>query len=379
MMVAGEASGDVAGGQLLQELKAAQPGLRAVGVGGRYMREAGLEALDDISHLAVIGFVEVAGAAVRLRRLSRRLVEHMRSEKPAALVLIDYPGFNLRLAKRARALGVRVVYYISPQVWAWGANRIPLIARLVDRMIVVFPFEKELYEKTGLDVDFVGHPLLDRLPAVNDRGAARAELGISGEGPVIGLLPGSRKREVRTHLPVMLRAARLVVEKRPDCAFVLPCADPLSRELFDSELQRLGEGLQVSVVRGKTHEAIIASDMVLVASGTATLECACLERPMLIIYRVSLLTWLFVKPLIRLPYIGLVNIVAGRRIVPEFLQFDARPGEIAGRALEMLGDAWERELTVGALREVRRALGEPGASRRAARAVLSAMGGDDDG
>ncbi len=358
---------------MLQALRDECPGLRATGVGGGCMQQAGLDVLADISHLAVIGFIEVAGAALRLRRVARSLVKHMERERPDALILIDYPGFNLRLAKRARAEGIRVIYYISPQVWAWGANRIPLIARLVDKMLVVFPFEKELHARTGLDVEFVGHPLLDRLPADTDRARARGALDIPAEGCVIGLLPGSRAREVRAHLPVMLGAARVIEDDQPGCRFIIPCADPLEQEFCEEQVRRHGAGLDVLVVKGKTHEAILAANLVLVASGTATIESACLRRPMIVIYRVSFLTWLVVRSLIRLPDIGLVNIVAGKRIVPEFLQYDAKPYKIGARALQLLEDRVARNRMESALDEVRVRLGKPGASRRAALAVLAAI------
>lgn len=375
MMVAGEASGDLHGGNLIRNLSAKRPQVRVRGVGGANMAAAGAEIMFDIRKLSVVGFVEVVRSLERIHRVYRRLCRSLREDPPDALVLIDYPGFNLRLAAFASSLGIPVVYYISPQVWAWGAGRTKRMRQTVDKMIVVFDFEADLYREQGIDVEFVGHPLLDSMDESVPVSEVRSTLCLSEEGPVVGLLPGSRDVEVGAILPAMLRAAELIGRSRPNVQFVIPCAPTVHRGRIQAVADRLG--VAVKVFQGRTHDVMRVADLLLVASGTATLEAAIWGAPMVVVYKVSFLTWLAAKSLVRIDNIGLVNVVAGRRIVPELVQYDATPERIAKEALSILGDGARRGEIEAEYQQVRGRLGGPGASERAADAVLGFLDARD--
>ena len=371
MLVAGEASGDLHGANLVKALRQLSPDLEISAIGGEKMQAAGAKILFDIDRMAIVGFAEVLSQFRRLRQIFLKTGRIISTRKFDALILIDYPGFNLRLAAylRKKKIEFPIIYYISPQVWAWGRGRVKRIAELVDKMLVVFPFETEIYRARGLPVEFVGHPLLDVIGEGEAGGKLAADLDISPSKPLIGLLPGSRRQEVMRLLPLMLKAAKLMKKER-DLRFILPRASTISSQEIDSFLS---PDLEVKVVTGKTYPVMASADLLLVASGTATLEAACLGTPMLIVYKVSFLSWLVTKPLIKIPHLGLVNVVAGRKVVPEFLQFAAQPGRIAAAALSLLEDKDRRELMKEDLKAVRAKLGRPGASQRAARQVLEMM------
>ena len=374
MLVAGEASGDLHGANLVKALRHLSPDLEILGIGGAKMKEAGVKVLFDINQMAIVGFAEVLSQFKRLRGVFLKTCQIISAQKLDALVLIDYPGFNLRLAAhlRKRKMELPIIYYISPQVWAWGGGRVKRIAKLVDRMLVVFPFEREIYRAKGLPVEFVGHPLLDIIgEEETKREEIAADLDISLSKPLVGLLPGSRRQEVMRLLPLMLKAAKLM-KKEKDLQFILPRASTISSKEIHSLLTPDSE---VRVVTERTYRVMASADLLLVASGTATLEAACLGTPMLIVYKVSFLSWLVTKPLIKIPHLGLVNVVAGRKVVPEFLQFQAQPGRIAAAALSLLEDKNRRELMKEDLKAIRAKLGQPGASQRAARLVLEMMEG----
>ena len=362
-IVAGESSGDRHGARLVAELRRCGD-YEIRGVGGPMMKEQGVELLADITAIAVIGSVEVLRNYRRYRRVFDSVLDFLERERPAAVILIDFPGFNIRLAKQVkkRGLPVKVIYYISPQVWAWGGRRKKTIAGNVDKMIVILPFEVDVYRGTGLDVEFVGHPLMDSTAC--PRGDLRKTLGV-GDGLIIGLLPGSRGNEVEKLLPVMLGSARLIGEKIGPVHYVLPAR--LSLDAGTEE--RLLSSGPVAPLRADAHMIMDGSDLVIVASGTATLECAIFETPMVIIYKVSLVTAFLARLLIMIPYIGLVNIVAGRRIVPELLQFRALPRLIAEEVVSILEDRQRYGRMKAELAGVREALGEPGASLRAAKII----------
>ncbi len=363
MLVAGEASGDLHGAALLNALKEIEPDLVTLGMGGERMREAGMRLLYDISGLAFIGFGGVIRNMGRFIAVMRGLLLAVEKEKPDALVLIDYPGFNLRLAKRVRKMGIPIIYYISPQVWAWGKGRAKKIARLVDKMLVIFPFEVDIYKKLGVDVEFVGHPLLDVL---------RAPTPPSG-GHTLGLFPGSRSEEVRLHLPIMLETAK-IVQKKVHLQPVLAQAETVDEGIVNAALKNFPT-LGVTVRRNAAYEVMCQSSLILASSGTSTIECACLERPLVIIYKVSFLNWLLVKPLIKVSHIGMVNIMAGREIAPEFLQYRASPSLIAVAIMELIENQERRDKMIKDLRSVRESLGSPGASKRAARCIFEVIGG----
>ena len=385
-LIAGESSGDLHGGRLALELKNLSPEIELSGFGGAAMSEAGVEILEDPTRLAVIGLLEVLRHLSDFKRLFRRAVRALDERRPDLVVLIDYPGFNMRFAREVKRRGIRLVYYISPQIWAWDPGRIRTIRKLVDRMIVLFGFEKELYETAGVPVTFAGHPLLDQVRPVLPRFETLERLGQSDGLPVIGLLPGSREGEIRRHLPLFLSAGERMREALPSSArFLLIKAPHLPWEVYQPFLRR--SGLNPKVVERWDYDGIHACDLVLVASGTATLECALLDRPMVIVYRTSWPTYLASRLLIRIPHIGLVNIVArrsagasaGSPVVPELIQRAAHPRRIAAEALALWNDAQRRQRMKDSFAQIRKSLGAPGASRRAAQAVLAELSGNDGG
>ena len=372
LIVAGEPSGDLHAGDLAREIRSARPDVQLFGLGGPALREAGAEILADPTRIAVVGLVEVLRHLPAFRRLFRLAVKALDDRRPDLVVLIDYPGFNLRFAREVRRRGIRLVYYISPQIWAWDPGRIRLIRRCVHRMLVLFSFEKTLYEKAGVPVTFVGHPLLDRVRPALTKQQALARFGLEDGLPVIGLLPGSREGEIRRLLPVFLAAGERIAKALPSSArFILIKAPHLPWEIYQPALRH--SSLQPKVIERWDYDGVHACDLVLVASGTATLECALLERPMVIGYKTSPLTYLAARLLLRIPFIGLVNVVAGKNVVPELIQNRAAPEEIAQAAMEIWSSAEKRDRMKQALKEIRPALGQPGASARAAQAVLAEL------
>ncbi len=373
MMIAGESSGDLHGAGLARALREIRPGLSLFGLGGQAMKEAGVEILADPTRLAVIGIAEVIRHLPAFRRLFLQTVKALEERRPDAVVLIDYPGFNLRFAHEVHRRGIRLIYYISPQLWAWDPGRIGRIKQWVSRMLVVFPFEKDLYGKAGVPVTFVGHPLLDRVAPTLSRLAALEQLGLEDGLPIIGLLPGSREAEVRRILPILLAAGERMQEELPSSArFLLVKAPHLPWELYRNCLDR--SRLTPKVVERWDYNGIYTCDLVLVASGTATLECALLERPMIILYKTSWPTYLMGRLAIRIPRIGLVNVVAGSAVVPELIQHQARPETVAQTALELWNSAQRRNQMRSAFKKIRESLGAPGASARAAQEILRELG-----
>jgi lipid-A-disaccharide synthase len=367
-IVAGEASGDLHGSRLVAEVRALVPEASFFGIGGDRMRRAGVEVIQHSRDMAVLGFSEVVRRLPFLHGVLRRMVDLLLERDPALVVLIDYPGFNLRLAERAHGLGRRVAYYISPQLWAWGRNRLAQISRHVDHMIVVFAFEEELYRSAGVAVTFVGHPLLDVVRPTMGKNEFATVSGFDPSVPIVGLLPGSRQQELRRILPVMISASLLIREQLPQTQFLVGLAPEIGRDAVDEYLRAMGGA--VKVVQELTYDVMKHSDVLLVASGTATLESAILETPLLVIYRMSPLSYWIARLAVRIPDIGLVNVVAGRRVVPEFVQDQARPRAVADAAIRWLQDPPSREQVKKDLRQVRMKLGEVGAARRAA-AVIS--------
>ena len=370
-MVAGEASGDLHGATLAHALAALAPGLTVAGMGGPRMAAAGVHILHGIERAAVVGGTEVVGRLPALYRIFRDLVGRLRDARPRVLVLIDFPDFNLRLARRARRLGIPVVYFVPPQVWAWRRGRLRAMARDVSRVLAVFPFEVGLYQEAGVPVEFVGHPVLDVLPALG-RPAARA--GLAGKRQhLIGLLPGSRREEIRRHLPVLLGAAAQIRRRVPRARFVLPLASTIPPETVTGAVEAADLGIQV--LPGEAYRVMAAADLVLVASGTATLEAACYETPMVVLYRLSPVSYALARLVIHgVTAISLPNIIAGRAAVPELIQRHATPTRLATAALRLLLDDAARVAQRAVLREVRARLGPRGAAERAARAVLRESG-----
>lgn len=361
LLVAGETSGDLHGANLARALRALDPGLRLAGAGGSHMREAGVEILADPTSHASVGVVEALRNLGGYTRLYRLLLSALRTLRPTAAVLIDSPDFNLRFAERVVDQGIPVLYYVSPQIWAWRPGRIKTIRRVVRKMIVILDFEEKIYRDAGVDVVYVGHPLLDTLREV-DRPAVRREFG--NPDLLIGLLPGSRPRLFRALFPILREAAARIAREIPGARFVVACAPAI-----DPAAARHGG---FAAVQDRTPEVMAASDLLITASGTATLEAALYGTPMIVTYKLHPLTALTLGPLVRVKDYALVNLVAGRRIMPEYYQFKARPGLIAREAVSILKEGRLPEMR-RALEGIRRKLGEPGASRRAAEEILKIL------
>lgn len=371
MIVAGEASGDLHGANLVKEALRLDPGLSFFGIGGPRMREAGVETLVDASRMAVVGLVEVIVHFNVISRAYLTLRKIIRSDPPDLLILIDYPDFNLRIAKLAKRAGVRVLYYISPQVWAWRVGRVKKIGRVVDQMAVVFPFEVPFYEREGIPVTFVGHPLVDTVHPAMTRVAGQTFFGLDPERKTVGLFPGSRGSEITRLLPVILESAKLLKERFPDLQFILPLASSLTMADIAPYLSR--SDLTVTVVEGRGYDVMQVCDAVITVSGTVTLEIALVGVPMVIIYRVSPLTYEIGKRLIRVDHAGLCNIVAGERVVKELIQEDVEPERIAEEIARILTDQDYAASIRRKLSAVREKLGSGGGSAKAARLALAML------
>jgi len=371
-IVSGEESGDLHGSSLIVALKRLLPGLRIAGMGGARMRSCGLVGPDS-SEVSVVGVVEVIEKLPKILKAFRELKKDLRAFKADAVVLIDFPDFNLRFAREVKKLGIPVIYYISPQVWAWRKGRLSKIARLVDKMLVVFPFEVELYREKGVDVEYVGHPLADSARLDLSAIGAKEDLGLPPSSRCVALLPGSRTGEIKRLLPSMLEAAALIekgLSEKP--VFLLPAANSIEDSLIDGFVK--GAPVDLRVVRGKMHTVLRASDAAVVASGTATLETALIGTPMVIVYRMSPFSYGIARALIRLPYAGLPNIVAGKEAVRELLQGEATPENISKEILSILNDPGKRDAILESYSEIRRSL-KSGAADNAALAIKKVIEG----
>jgi lipid-A-disaccharide synthase len=359
----GDTSGDIHGANLVRALRALDADLVCEGLGGQRMAEAGMALRHDLAGQGIMGFVEVVKRLRSIRRLFNETVAHLSETRPDCLVVIDFPGFNLRLAKRAAALGIPVVYYISPQVWAWKRNRIYHIAECVKRMLVILPFEEAIYRDIGMDCTYVGHPLLDHIASVESKGDYE-------NGLVVGLLPGSREQEIERLLPVMLGVARGIRERYPEARFVTPCVDE-TREAQVRELAKtLAPDVPLETSRGCMYGVLHSARFCMVASGTATLETALCTVPLVIVYKVAWLSYWMARVLIHLEHIGLVNILAGEGIVPEFIQGEANAERILPKALELIEDSPARRKMLDDFARLREGLGQGGASERAAAEIM---------
>ncbi|WP_038050986.1 lipid-A-disaccharide synthase [Thioalkalivibrio sp. ALJ1] len=371
VICAGESSGDALGAGLVHKLSDLEPGLRYTGMGGTQMRAAGVETLIDVEELAVVGLVDVLINYPRLRGLFRHMCAHLEATRPDLLVLVDYVEFNLRLAEKARRLGIRVLFYVSPQLWAWRPGRIKRIKRSVDAMAVLFPFETELYETEDIPVRYVGNPLVDRVkptaPPIRER------LGLASQTRLVGLLPGSRSGELKRHWPLLVATARRLRISHPDVAFVVSLAPGVTSKRLTALAEP--DGLPLHSVNGDdaTHSLMAGANLLLIASGTATLEAGLLRAPMLVFYRMGALSHAVFSRLVRLKNIALVNIVGGDRLVPEYLQSEASAERLATDAERLLDQPEALEAMRERLTRVRERLGDGGADRRVAEMALELL------
>lgn len=338
-IVAGEASGDLLGAHLVNALKSRMPGVEFVGIGGPKMQAAGVDSLFPMEKLAVRGYVEVLRHYREIVGIRKQLLQYFEKNPPDVFIGVDAPDFNLDLEIGLKKRGIPTIHYVSPSIWAWRGERIRKIAKAVSQVLVLFPFEKKLYEAAGIPATYVGHPLADMLPEQPDRKAAREQLRLPQSAKVIAMLPGSRQSELNYMAKLFVQTARKIAESNPNACFLVPLVSRETRNLFETAMYRAGGGdLPITVLFGHAHVAMTAADAVLVASGTATLEAALLKCPMVITYRMSGLTWRLMKRKKYLPYVGLPNILAGRFVVPELLQEDATPENLAQAVMNLVND-----------------------------------------
>jgi len=374
-MVAAEASGDLLGAHLIAALKARRPDLRFSGIGGPRMIAQGFESHVPIDKLGVRGYVEVLRHYREIMGIRKQIGERMLRERPAVFIGVDSSDFNLDLERKLKDAGIPAIQYVSPSIWAWRGWRTRRIVRSVTHLLALFPFEPALYEKEGLPVTYVGHPLADVIPMDPDKAKARADLRVPAGRRVVALLPGSRRSELHYMADLFVLTARRLMQDLPDAYFVCPTASRDTREMFEAALWRHeARDLPLTLLFGHSHEALAASDIALVASGTATLETALLKTPMVIAYKQSTFTWALMRRMAYLPWIGLPNILAGEQLAPEFVQDNATPGNLANALLALLHDAGARRRQVDKFREIHATLRQ-NTAQKAADAVLAVMDG----
>jgi lipid-A-disaccharide synthase len=367
MMIAGEASGDAHGAGVVRELKRRQPSIEIFGIGGDKMRQEGMTLTYHVRELSFMGFVEVLQHLPLIWSVERTLEQLLVLKKPDVVLLIDYPGFNLRFARKAKKHGMKIVYYISPQVWAWKKGRVKKMVGVVDKMLVVFPFEEEIYRKKGIDVQFVGHPLLEELNVEFTRDQFCKRHGLDPKNKILALIPGSRRQEIENLFSVMARAAG-ALQRDERCEIVVAVAPNLRRELFETFVP---PGVSLHFAENATHEVMKYAHLAIVTSGTATLETACFETPMVVVYRTSWITYHIARALVRIKNISLVNIVAGKTIVPELVQGDATVPKIVAAVSELFRNEERCFRMRKELSAVKGLLGSLGASTNVAKTILA--------
>lgn len=368
LIVSGEPSGDLHASNLVKELKKIKSDIKFFGLGGNLSKEAGVEIKFDISKLAVVALVDVLKNIFTIGKVFKGLLKEVDSKKCDIAILVDYPGFNLRMAKELKKRNIPVIYYISPQVWAWGEDRIQIIKDCVQKIIVFFKFEEELYKRNGVNAEFVGHPLIETVKPTLSKDEVIKKYSLSPSKPVIALLPGSRSMEVKSLLKVMVGAARLIDRELPGTQIVIAKYRNLPLALYESVVN--GSGLNIRICDSDAYNILSASDFAIVASGTATLETAIIGTPFILTYKTNLINYIAYRMVAKMRILGLVNWIAGKVIVPEFLQYDATPKKLARAALEILRDNSKKSAMVAELKKVKDSLGNPGASSRAAAAIL---------
>lgn len=342
VIIAGEESGDLHAAKLIKQLKSTHPDIKISGIGGKHMSDAGAELIADLATYGVTGATEVLRYFKIIRNAFNSIKAHLKNDPPDLLILVDYPGFNLRLAKYAKEeLNLKILYYISPQIWAWKAKRIHLIKRCVDHMAVILPFEKDIYQQAGVPVDFVGHPLVEKMTKSANIESYREQLKLPQDKRIIALLPGSRTNEIERHMPILRDTALLLQQFDPNIHFVIPIARTIKREKIEAYF--LNSKLAITLINDQAIDCMNAADFVIVASGTASLECALLEKPMCIIYKSSMLTYIIAMKLIKVKFLGLCNLLANKMMVPEFLQYDCNPFELSKYIINFYADPQQEQ------------------------------------
>lgn len=367
-IVCGEHSGDILAGNLAQAINKLEPSIKISGVGGTHLAKAGAEIFYDIKELCVMGFFDVIKKLPKFLKLKKMILEKINREQPDGIIFVDFSGFNLRLAK---AINKRLptIYYVSPQVWASRENRVNYIKKFISKMIVLFKFEEEFYRKRKIQATCAGHPLIDLVKPALEKQEFLDNFRLSSSKKIIALLPGSRKQEIKLILPLMLKSARLINRAIPETQFIIAKPPNLDAQIYLKECRRFN--LDVKIIEDKTYDCLNIAQASLVCSGTATLEAAITQKPFVIVYKTNIFNYLLYRPQVKIPYIGMVNIVAGENIVPEFVQFGARPEKIAGAVIRLLQKPLLASQMSQDLKAVKESLGEPGAARRAAELILN--------
>jgi lipid-A-disaccharide synthase len=367
MIVAGEASGDLHGGKLVSSLVQQQPNVEIFGVGGDNMRSAGMDLMFHVEDLSFMGFTEVIKHLGDIRKVFNSLVEAAIDQRPDIIVLIDYPGFNLRLGKKLKILGFKIFYFIAPQVWAWHQSRAKKMAGFIDRMAVIFDFEVDFFKKYGIDARFVGHPLVDGLKTKLSQEEFCATFNVPNDADILGLFPGSRNQEIDQLLPTMIETSQRLQQKYPQLVIAVSQAETISDEKM---LQHLGDAGKIVIIKNAAYELMSTAKASMVASGTATLETACFQTPFVLLYKVSPFSYFIGKRVVKIPLIGLVNIVAGKEVVKEFIQENASADIILAEIEKSLFDAEYRNRQISELGQIKMKLGAPGASSKTAELIL---------
>jgi lipid-A-disaccharide synthase len=369
-IVAGESSGELYGAQLAEALKKLIPGITLFGIGGEKMEVAGVELIQRCESIAVVGFSEVISKLPQVMKAKRRLLKRIRTKKPQAVILIDFPDFNLHLAKTIKPLNIPIFYYVSPQIWAWRRSRIQQIARLIDKMLVILPFEEEIYRQAGLPVEFVGHPLVDMVKADLNRENFCKKYHLSTAKPIISFLPGSRDKEVKKLLPSMLESIPFI-NRMLDAHFILQLAEWIDQDTIDTYVNAFKK--TGTLIIGDAYNVIKNSDIVILASGTVTLETALLGTPMVVLYRLSTPTYLIARLMVKIKYISLVNLLAGEQVVTELIQHEVKGKNIASEVMKIWQNPVKRDEMKKKFSAIKSSLGDGGASDRAARIILESI------
>ncbi len=371
LIVAGEASGDLHGADLVTHLRTLYPNSQFFGVGGKRMRDAGVTTFFDIARMGTVGFLEAIAEMPMYLKIYRTLVREIRQGQYTALILIDYPTLNLLLAKKSKSVSCPVFYFISPQIWAWRKGRIDKIKERVTRMFVVLPFEKELYDRAGVDAQFLGHPFADQVKLSMTKEEAVVKFDLKPGVRTIGLLPGSRKNEIDSLLTVMLEAGEQIKKQMPDCQFILPVAGTIDVDYIRNRVA--DNSLEVRIVEGQSYDVMHCCDFLIMASGSSTLEAGILMRPMVIVYKVKRITYWIAKLLVEIKMVGLINIVAGEKLAPELIQGQVTADNIARESLKILNDPKRYQEVQDKMQKIQQALGEPGVMRRVAQSIFDRL------
>jgi len=372
MIIAGEASGDQHAALLVGAVHEKQPDIEFFGIGGEKMRAAGVETLVDAAEMAVVGLIEVLAHRKVIFGALNQMRALLLERNPELLILVDYPEFNLRLARDAKAAGIKVLFYISPQVWAWRQKRVHTIRERVNMMAVVFPFEADFYQQHQVPVRYVGHPLVNEVKSSKPRPELLTEFSLQTEQPVVGIFPGSRKSEIKRLLPILMKAARIIHQQQPEVQFVMPLASTMNEAFLNLDTDPLRS--HIKIIPRRSYDVIEVCDAIMTVSGTVTLEIALMQKPMVIINKVAWLTYYIVRRMLKIKHLGLCNIVADQRLVPELIQHDAKPDLIANAVLRFLHDDDYRQNTIATLQIVKERLGDIDATEQVADLTLEMLG-----